>query len=50
MQQRGLSKPLTIVFSFAASYAIAALSYYTLEAFFRQMPRRVGSKAPAPSV
>jgi len=50
MQQRGLSKPLTVLFSFVASYAIAALSYYTLEAYFRRMPRKAVAKAAAPSV
>jgi peptidoglycan/LPS O-acetylase OafA/YrhL len=53
MQQRGLPKPLTVALSFAASYAIAALSYYTLEAFFRRMPRRAATAPPvssAPSV
>jgi len=50
MQQRDLSKPLTVFFSFVASYAIAALSYYTLEAYFRRMPRKAVAKAAAPSV
>lgn len=49
MQQRGLSKPLTALLSFAASYAIAALSYYTLEAFFRRLPRKAAAAHPAPA-
>ncbi|MBI2215507.1 MAG: acyltransferase [Acidobacteria bacterium] len=47
MLQRGLTPPLTALLSFVTSYAIAALSYYTLEAFFRRMPRRAVAAHPA---
>lgn len=46
MQQRGLPKPATVILSFALSYAIAALSYYTLEAYFRKTPGRRAGKQP----
>jgi len=40
MQQRGLPKPATVLLSFAVTYAVAALSYYTIEAWFRRAPPR----------
>ncbi len=41
MNQRGLPKPLTVLLSFLVTYAVAALSYYSIEAWFRRArPRR----------
>ena len=44
VQQRGLPKPVTVMLSLTLSYAIAALSYYTLEAYFRNLPSKHAPK------
>jgi peptidoglycan/LPS O-acetylase OafA/YrhL len=48
LEKRGLSWGATVVLSFALTYAVAALSYYTIEAWFRRAPsRRVAGEPPA---
>lgn len=45
--QRELPKPFTVLLSFAMTYAVAALSYYTIEAWFRRAPARKPAQSPA---